>query len=133
MLQAAALAPVVEPVNLRTWGLVSDSIRAARLASCWTPGGGGGAINMCLLPPTHNPRPDPHMQYEYVIASLSIARAFFGFFRLLTSKALLKHISSHCHWPTQSATPPLKRSPHRARTTAHRTCAGKHVLAASSF
>ena len=45
---------------------------------------------MCLLPPTHNPRPDPHMQYEYVIASLSIARAFFGFFRLLTSKALFK-------------------------------------------
>jgi hypothetical protein len=30
------------------------------------------------------------MQYEYVIASLSIARAFFGFFRLLTSKALFK-------------------------------------------
>ena len=84
---------------------------------------------MCLLPPTHNPRPDPHMQYEYVIASLSIARAFFGFFRLLTSKALLKHISSHCHWPTQSATPPLKRSPHhRAPHVRGKTCSGCQFL-----
>ena len=38
---------------------------------------GGCPINMCLLPPLTNPRPDPHMQYEYAITSSSIARAFF--------------------------------------------------------